>query len=180
MQTANRDSHQLPTGSIQSGRSGRRGLTSQSLGRKGSDGLGSCGERTSAALFAPFTCSDIFKDVTTWKQGQQHFRLRYWRHDKLTLGKDVWTIRDRRADDNDPPREVAAFEIDFAHSNKTLTMLFDNWLRSRREEKGYRERQTRGPASQTDHMRKKLLALGAWRLIHSGMTYKEAIHTPKR
>jgi hypothetical protein len=126
---------------------------------------------------------DIFKDVETWKAVRDQppdevrkaaFRLPYWRRDILDLEEDAWTVRARRAKSDAPPREIAAFEIDFALSPKRLTKLFENWVRQRCEAKGYRFKQNRGSASQTDAMRDALLVIGVRRLLRAGMTPEEA------
>jgi len=122
--------------------------------------------------------ADVYKDVEAWKKKEPRRRLRYWRRHRMELCEDVWTLRSRFRHDPSPLLEVAAFEIDYSLSTKTLAKLFENWIKNRRKAKGYRQRENRGPASQTDQLRTELLALGAGRLLQSGMKVREAIaHT---
>jgi hypothetical protein len=100
-----------------------------------------------------------------------------WRQQgkKLKMNDDAWIIHPWREGDGNAKSEIAAFLIDFEMSNKTLLRLFSNWLTQRRQNKGYRQLETRGASSQTDRLRHELLVLGAARLIRSGMTSKQAM-----
>ncbi len=119
---------------------------------------------------------DIYKDVKAWKQGKTPNEIRKWHPGgHLIMNEDIWVIGSRLAtEENQAPTEIAAFEIDFSLSPKTLSQLFNNWVVQRRKMMGYKHRENRGPASKTERLRSQLVALGARRLIETGMTYKEA------
>ena len=117
---------------------------------------------------------DVYKDVAALKQGNKPTRLRYWANHKIELNEDTWVVRRHNPRETDPIIEIAAFEIDFRLSNPVLTKLFARWLKAWREKKGYKPRESRGRASETLRMRSDLIDWGAWRLIDTGMTYKEA------
>ncbi len=106
-----------------------------------------------------------------YSEGKTPTGLRFWSAGyELILNADTWVYSRRFGRQaNQSPTELAAFEIDFNKPNKRLLRLFDNWLRNRRKEKGYKPHETRGPSSDTDRMRNRLLALGAGRLIQTGM-----------
>jgi hypothetical protein len=114
------------------------------------------------------------------KQDKKPNRLRYWHNRQITLNEATWIIRSLTRRDDDSIVEFATFEIDFSLSNKRLGKLFDSWLRTWRKRKGYKERQNRGPSSQTDRLRHDLMALGARRLERTGMTYNEAADYTKK
>lgn len=119
---------------------------------------------------------DIIKGVRALKQGKTYPGLQYWIHgNDLKMNEDIWVLRPRFSPEQDKaPTEIVAFAIDFNLSPKTLTQLFNNWVVQRRKLMGYKHRENRGPASQAGRLRSQLMALGARRLLDTGMTYREA------
>ena len=70
--------------------------------------------------------------------------------------------------------EIAAFQIDWRHSDGTLTKQFTNWLKMFRP-KVIEQWKIKGKGMSSVQMLKELKALGAWRLIHKfGMKWDEA------
>jgi hypothetical protein len=120
--------------------------------------------------------ADIYKDVEAWKQGKTPNRVRSWHPlHALEMNEDIWVLRQLLGqEENQAPIEIAAFEIDHSLSPKRQTLLFNNWLVQRRKMMGYKHRENRGPTSRTGRLRAQLVALGARRLLDSGMTYKKA------
>ncbi len=123
---------------------------------------------------------DIYRDIVTWKRSQAgeepnpQYRLPYWRGYKLGMDPDTWSVRRERPKKGDSFYEIAAFEIDFSYSNAVLVGLFKNWLVARRKLKDYPTRGAKDLRVEQEEMRGDLTALGAARLLDSGMTAQEA------
>ena len=87
----------------------------------------------------------------------------------------ITTYRKDCRDGKEYAHVVAAFEIDFSLSATRLAKLFENWCREQMRVNGWREKPNRGQNSETDRLRTELKYLGAWRLVQSGLTYKQAV-----
>jgi hypothetical protein len=71
-------------------------------------------------------------------------------------------------------REIAAFEIDWRHSDGIITKRFVAWLKIFRS-KRVKQRVIQGRRNDSVQMRMELKALGAWRLTHQhGLEYGRA------
>lgn len=121
----------------------------------------------------------IHKDFVAFGKGQLPRRFRY-AHGPFTLGSHTWVIPSKASSEETNPTEVAAFEIDYSLSNKINLKRFENYLVQRRKERGYKGRGTTDLRVEKGRWRAELVALGAYRLIRSGLTYKQAAAFTKR
>jgi hypothetical protein len=95
--------------------------------------------------------------------------------DAAVYDRKMVTIRRKDRDDGrEYTNIIAAFDIDFSLSDTQLAKLFQNWCREQQREKGLKQKENRGQSSGTKRLRNELQSLGAWRLIQSGLTYKQA------
>ena len=118
---------------------------------------------------------DIYRYVAAFKAGKVGRSENPWRGNYVAeLGEDVWTLTDPHPRNACPRVEIAAFEIDFNLRDDTLATRFQRWVEARRKEKNYLREDHRGN-SQTKQLRKALRALGAVRLLDSGLSIKEAM-----
>jgi hypothetical protein len=92
---------------------------------------------------------------------------------RIEVEPDTLILRSIIPKDEDAPKEIAAFVIDYNLGDKILARRFQNWLAQRRKEKGYVRQEHRGNSG-TKLNRAELCALGAWRLLDSGLSIKEA------
>ncbi len=93
----------------------------------------------------------------------------------LEMGEDVWTIP-QLCRKGLPPFEIAAFELDFQETDERLAARFQHWLAQRRKDKGYKRQAHR----ETRVDRADLVALGAMRLMDSGLSITEAMNFSER
>lgn len=71
--------------------------------------------------------------------------------------------------------EIVAFHLRYKwETTRELVDRFAAWTTKRKKELGIRDGETRGAASFIKQMRADLCALGAWRLIHGGMSRVQA------
>jgi len=119
---------------------------------------------------------EIYRYVVERNAGNNPERPRLGRERwPLEMGEDVWTIRHPRRNDL-LPTEIVAFEIDLKLSNETLCARLQSWLTQRRKKKGYKLPFHR----ETIADRSDLIALGATRLMDSGLSIREAMDCSER
>jgi hypothetical protein len=70
---------------------------------------------------------------------------------------------------------TAAFNLSLFNSDEDLHQSFQRSLDILREKYGVPKPETRGAASGIRHLRSELIAIGAWRLLCSGLTRKQAM-----
>jgi len=115
---------------------------------------------------------DIYRFVDAVKAGTNPQSIIPGRIHQTKMEEDTWVIPRPSSDEKIPPIEIAAFELDFAMTDEQLVDRFHNWLRRRRKEKGYNRPDCR--ATRAD--RSDLIALGAMRLMESGLSIQKAMN----
>lgn len=128
---------------------------------------------------------DIYRAVNDLKAGKvpEHgnaCRKLWGRGRDPIINADIWVSEPTAADPNGPVLELIPLLVDHSLSIKILTRLFANLLRQRRQEKGYKERGTTNLRLITKRLRSDLQKLGAARLLHSGMTARQATNMTKK
>ena len=119
---------------------------------------------------------DIYRYVVAVKAGKATEALLSGRGvGPVEMGNEIWTFP-RAPQEGVPPVEIAAFEIDYELSNENLVSKFQVWLEQRRKLKGYERPDRRG--SRAD--RSDLIALGAMRLMDSGLSIRKAMDFSER
>lgn len=117
---------------------------------------------------------EIYRFVVAVKAGKNpKFPVAQANSSRIEMETDVFVLRSVIPRNEAAPTEIAAFEIDYNLGDKILARRFQNWLAQRRKEKGYARREHRGKSG-TKLNRADLCALGACRLLDSGLSIKEA------
>ena len=116
---------------------------------------------------------DAYQFVVALKAGENPSLPGFGSTCRIELEPDTWILRSIIPRDKSAPMEIAALLIDYNLGDKTLTKQFQNWLAQRRKEKGYARQQHRGN-SRTKLNRADLCALGACRVVDSGLSIKKA------
>jgi len=89
-------------------------------------------------------------------------------------GETIIIYRRDHQDAKEYPHVIAALQIDFSVSPTRLAKRFENWCREKARIKKWTAKPNRGPNSEAERFRKELKCLGAWRLVQSGLTHKQA------
>lgn len=124
----------------------------------------------------------IYRFVTELKAGQEPRLLELGINSRrVELEDDVWKLHPAslRGQEGILPSEVAAFAIDYNLQDKILAKLFKNWVVRRRKDVGY-QRQSATGNSATKQDRADLRALGATRLLDSGLSIEQAREYTRR
>ncbi len=117
---------------------------------------------------------EIYRFVVAVKAGENpQLPVAHANRSRIEMEPDVFILRSVIPREKVAPREIAAFELDYNLGDKILARRFQNWLAQRRKEKGYARQQHRGNSG-TKSNRAELCALGAYRLLESGLSIKEA------
>jgi hypothetical protein len=115
---------------------------------------------------------EIYRYVVAVKAGKGPNEFIGRNTNGLDMQEEIWVISRGSPKEDRPPVGIAAFELDFGMTDEQLTRRFQNWLAQRRKDKGYRRPDRR--ASRVD--RGDLIALGAMRLMDSGLGIEESMN----
>lgn len=106
--------------------------------------------------------------------------LHHWPGERRVFdGETIVIYRKDHWDGKEYPHVVAALQIDFSVSPTRLAKRFENWCREQARKKGWKAKPNQGPSSEAERFRKELKYLGAWRLVQSGLTHKQAAEFTK-